>query len=82
MVEIDYDSLRRKQQPSSRTAVKHPESDQEVYDDVGDQDSISTYVYGINEKETIIKHSHLRQGEFYNKTVSCHEKTAIYVINI
>lgn len=44
MVEIDYDSLRRKQQPSARTAVKHPESDQEVYDDVGDQDSISRYV--------------------------------------
>ncbi|XP_064903675.1 FYN-binding protein 1 isoform X2 [Columba livia] len=46
MVEIDYDSLRRKQQPSSRTAVKHPESDQEVYDDVGDQDSISTQSEG------------------------------------
>ncbi|KAM7076733.1 FYN-binding protein 1 isoform 2-T2 [Ciconia maguari] len=42
MVEIDYDSLRRKQQPSPRAAVKHPESDQEVYDDVGEQDSISS----------------------------------------
>ncbi|XP_009327705.1 PREDICTED: FYN-binding protein [Pygoscelis adeliae] len=42
MVEIDYDSLRRKQQPSTRVAVKHPESDQEVYDDVGEQDSISS----------------------------------------
>ncbi|KFQ93937.1 FYN-binding protein, partial [Nipponia nippon] len=41
MVEIDYDSLRRKQQPSTRAAVKHSESDQEVYDDVGEQDSIS-----------------------------------------
>ncbi|NXF41119.1 FYB1 protein, partial [Nyctibius bracteatus] len=41
MVEIDYDSLKRKQQPSARAAVKHPESDQEVYDDVGEQDSIS-----------------------------------------
>ncbi|XP_074994196.1 FYN-binding protein 1 isoform X3 [Calonectris borealis] len=42
MVEIDYDSLRRKQQPSTRTTVKHPESDQEVYDDVGEQDSVSS----------------------------------------
>ncbi|XP_009892972.1 PREDICTED: FYN-binding protein [Charadrius vociferus] len=42
IVEIDYDSLRRKQQPSTRAAVKHPESDQEVYDDVGEQDSISS----------------------------------------
>ncbi|NXN47906.1 FYB1 protein, partial [Rhinoptilus africanus] len=42
MVEIDYDSLRRKQQPSTRAAVKHSESDQEVYDDVGEQDSISS----------------------------------------
>ncbi|XP_010131609.1 PREDICTED: FYN-binding protein, partial [Buceros rhinoceros silvestris] len=40
MVEIDYDSLRRKQQPSSRPALKHAESDQEVYDDVGDRDAI------------------------------------------
>ncbi|KAM6328323.1 FYN-binding protein 1 isoform 2-T2 [Alca torda] len=42
MVEIDYDSLRRKQQPAARAAVKHSESDQEVYDDVGEQDSISS----------------------------------------
>ncbi|KFW02869.1 FYN-binding protein, partial [Eurypyga helias] len=42
MVEIDYDSLRRKQQQSTRAAAKHPESDQEVYDDVGEQDSISS----------------------------------------
>uniref|UniRef100_A0A663F738 FYN binding protein 1 n=1 Tax=Aquila chrysaetos chrysaetos TaxID=223781 RepID=A0A663F738_AQUCH len=42
MVEIDYDSLRRKQQPPTRAAVTHPESDQEVYDDVGEQDSISS----------------------------------------
>ncbi|KFV07370.1 FYN-binding protein, partial [Tauraco erythrolophus] len=42
MVEIDYDSLKRKQPPSTRAAVKHPESDQEVYDDVGEQDSISS----------------------------------------
>uniref|UniRef100_A0A8C8B6Z2 FYN binding protein 1 n=1 Tax=Otus sunia TaxID=257818 RepID=A0A8C8B6Z2_9STRI len=40
MVEIDYDSLRRKQQ--TITPVKHPESEQEVYDDIGDQDSISS----------------------------------------
>ncbi|NXG83578.1 FYB1 protein, partial [Stercorarius parasiticus] len=45
MVEIDYDSLRRKQQPSTRAAVKHSESDQEVYDDVGEQDSISRYMF-------------------------------------
>ncbi|XP_051499336.1 FYN-binding protein 1 isoform X2 [Apus apus] len=42
IVEIDYDSLRRKQQPSTRAAVKHSESDQEVYDDVGEQDSITS----------------------------------------
>ncbi|XP_062471419.1 FYN-binding protein 1 isoform X3 [Pezoporus occidentalis] len=41
MVEIDYDSLRRKQQQSTTASVKCPESDQEVYDDVGEQDSIS-----------------------------------------
>ncbi|OWK57784.1 FYN-binding protein 1 [Lonchura striata] len=39
MVEIDYDSLKRKQKPSTRAAVKHAESDQEMYDDVGEQDS-------------------------------------------
>lgn len=44
MVEIDYDSLRRKQQPPTRAAVTHPENDQEVYDDVGEQDIISRYV--------------------------------------
>ncbi|KAM6289386.1 FYN-binding protein 1 [Aegotheles albertisi] len=42
IVEIDYDSLRRKQKPSTRAAVKHSDSDQEVYDDVGEQDSISS----------------------------------------
>ncbi|NXE13717.1 FYB1 protein, partial [Lophotis ruficrista] len=42
MVEIDYDSLKRKQKSSTRAAVKHPDSDQEVYDDVGEQDSISS----------------------------------------
>ncbi|NXY47759.1 FYB1 protein, partial [Ceuthmochares aereus] len=54
MVEIDYDSLRRKQQPSARTPMKHTETDQEVYDDVGEQDSSSRYVLGIHEKEPII----------------------------
>lgn len=44
MVEIDYDSLKRKQEPSTKAAVKHPESDQETYDDVGEQDSTSRYV--------------------------------------
>ncbi|XP_064357516.1 FYN-binding protein 1-like isoform X3 [Dromaius novaehollandiae] len=42
VVEIDYDSLKRKQQPAIRAAVKHADSDQEVYDDVGEQDSISS----------------------------------------
>ncbi|NXW60641.1 FYB1 protein, partial [Eurystomus gularis] len=41
MVEIDYDSL-KKQQPSTGAAVKHSESNQEVYDDVGEQDSSSS----------------------------------------
>ncbi|NXA13795.1 FYB1 protein, partial [Sapayoa aenigma] len=40
MVEIDYDSLKTKQQPSTRAAVKLSECDLEVYDDVGDQDNI------------------------------------------
>ncbi|XP_057220687.1 FYN-binding protein 1 isoform X2 [Malurus melanocephalus] len=42
MVEIDYDSLKRKQQPSVRADVKHTESDQETYDDVGEQDTTSS----------------------------------------
>ncbi|KAL2294220.1 hypothetical protein Nmel_007945, partial [Mimus melanotis] len=42
MVEIDYDSLKRKQKPSTRAAVKHTESDQEMYDDVGEQNTISS----------------------------------------
>lgn len=44
MVEIDYDSLKRKQKPSSRAVVKHAESDQEMYDDVGEQDTTGRYV--------------------------------------
>lgn len=44
MVEIDYDSLKRKQKPSTRAAVKHTKSNQETYDDVGEQDSTSRYV--------------------------------------
>ncbi|NXQ27781.1 FYB1 protein, partial [Alaudala cheleensis] len=43
MVEIDYDSLKRKQKPSTRAAVKHTESDQETYDDVGEQDTTGRY---------------------------------------
>ncbi|NXU16957.1 FYB1 protein, partial [Pardalotus punctatus] len=42
MVEIDYDSLKRKQQPSARAVVKPTESDQEMYDDVGEQDTTSS----------------------------------------
>ncbi|NXP53115.1 FYB1 protein, partial [Heliornis fulica] len=49
MVEIDYDSLRRKQNPSTRATVKQPESDQEVYDDVGEQDGISSQSGGQSE---------------------------------
>lgn len=44
MVEIDYDSLKRKQKPSAIAAVKHTDSDQETYDDVGQQDTTSRYV--------------------------------------
>uniref|UniRef100_A0A8C5TN45 FYN binding protein 1 n=1 Tax=Malurus cyaneus samueli TaxID=2593467 RepID=A0A8C5TN45_9PASS len=43
MVEIDYDSLKRKQQPSTRADVKHTESDQETYDDVGEQDTTNVF---------------------------------------
>ncbi|XP_048360672.1 FYN-binding protein 1 isoform X2 [Sphaerodactylus townsendi] len=39
MVEIDYDSLKRKPRPSFKTQPKELDSDQEVYDDIGDQDS-------------------------------------------
>ncbi|KAM7023811.1 FYN-binding protein 1 isoform 1-T3 [Acridotheres tristis] len=42
MMEIDYDSLKRKQKPSTRAAMKHTESDQEMYDDVGEQDTTSS----------------------------------------
>ncbi|XP_009094124.1 FYN-binding protein 1 isoform X1 [Serinus canaria] len=42
MVEIDYHSLKRKQNLSTRAAVKHTESDQETYDDVGEQDTASS----------------------------------------
>ncbi|XP_025029668.1 FYN-binding protein 1 isoform X1 [Python bivittatus] len=42
MVAIDYDSLKRKPRPPINVQPKHPDSDQEVYDDVGDQDSISS----------------------------------------
>ncbi|XP_041328543.1 FYN-binding protein 1 isoform X1 [Pyrgilauda ruficollis] len=42
MVEIDYDSLKRKQKPSTRAAVKHTEQDQGTYDDVGQQDTTSS----------------------------------------
>ncbi|XP_048786703.1 FYN-binding protein 1 isoform X2 [Lagopus muta] len=44
VVEIDYDSLKTKQQ----AVVKQPEIDQEVYDDVGEQDSISSQNGGQN----------------------------------
>ncbi|XP_053157544.1 FYN-binding protein 1 isoform X1 [Hemicordylus capensis] len=40
MVEIDYDSLKRKPRPPIQP--RHPDSDQELYDDVGEQDSISS----------------------------------------
>ncbi|XP_069736196.1 FYN-binding protein 1 isoform X2 [Phaenicophaeus curvirostris] len=53
MVEIDYDSLRRKQQPSARTPVKHTETDQEVYDDVGEQDSSSSQSGGQSGAENM-----------------------------
>uniref|UniRef100_A0A8C3MLB3 Uncharacterized protein n=1 Tax=Geospiza parvula TaxID=87175 RepID=A0A8C3MLB3_GEOPR len=43
MVEIDYESLKRKQKPSASAAVKHTESDQETYDDVGEQDCTNMF---------------------------------------
>ncbi|CAI5787647.1 FYN-binding protein 1 isoform X1 [Podarcis lilfordi] len=42
MVEIDYDSLKRKPRPSVNIQLRQPDSDQEVYDDVGEQDSVSS----------------------------------------
>lgn len=47
MVAIDYDTLKRKPRPPMHVQSKHPDSDQEVYDDVGDQDSISRYVTNL-----------------------------------
>ncbi|ETE70697.1 FYN-binding protein, partial [Ophiophagus hannah] len=38
MVAIDYDTLKRKPRPPMHVQSKYPDSDQEVYDDVGDQD--------------------------------------------
>uniref|UniRef100_A0A8C3VB49 FYN binding protein 1 n=1 Tax=Catharus ustulatus TaxID=91951 RepID=A0A8C3VB49_CATUS len=43
MVEIDYDSLKRKQKPSAIAAAKHTDSDQEMYDDVGEQDTTNMF---------------------------------------
>uniref|UniRef100_A0A670YLE0 FYN binding protein 1 n=1 Tax=Pseudonaja textilis TaxID=8673 RepID=A0A670YLE0_PSETE len=48
MVAIDYDTLKRKPRPPMHVQSKHPDSDQEVYDDVGDQDSISRYVTDLS----------------------------------
>ncbi|XP_053888082.1 FYN-binding protein 1 isoform X3 [Malaclemys terrapin pileata] len=42
VVEIDYDSLKRKQRPSLSASLRRVDNDQEVYDDVGEQDSISS----------------------------------------
>ncbi|XP_030422493.1 FYN-binding protein 1 isoform X4 [Gopherus evgoodei] len=42
VVEIDYDSLKRKQRSSTSASLRHVDNDQEVYDDVGEQDSISS----------------------------------------
>ncbi|XP_034630610.1 FYN-binding protein 1 isoform X3 [Trachemys scripta elegans] len=42
VVEIDYDSLKRKQRPSLSASLRRLDNDQEVYDDVGEQDSISS----------------------------------------
>ncbi|XP_027564964.1 FYN-binding protein 1 isoform X2 [Neopelma chrysocephalum] len=40
MVEIDYDSLKRKQQAPTGADVEFSETDMEVYDDVGEQESL------------------------------------------
>ncbi|XP_039400758.1 FYN-binding protein 1 isoform X5 [Mauremys reevesii] len=42
MVEIDYDSLKRKQRASTSASLRRVDNDQEVYDDVGEQDSIGS----------------------------------------
>ncbi|KAM3939086.1 FYN-binding protein 1 [Leptodactylus fuscus] len=46
MVKVDYDSLPRRN-PTTHTAVK-VENDQDIYDDVGEQDSISNHSLGAN----------------------------------
>ncbi|NXK39701.1 FYB1 protein, partial [Piprites chloris] len=39
MIQVDYDSLKRKQQAPTEADVKFSENDMEVYDDVGQQES-------------------------------------------
>ena len=43
-VEIDYDSLKRKKTCLGALPSRAIEDDQEVYDDVAEQDSVSRYV--------------------------------------
>ncbi|XP_038599719.1 FYN-binding protein 1 [Tachyglossus aculeatus] len=45
-VEIDYDSLKRKKPTLCATPLRPIEDDQEVYDDVADQDSITSHGTG------------------------------------
>ncbi|NXO01689.1 FYB1 protein, partial [Rhinopomastus cyanomelas] len=49
--EIDHNSLRRKQQHPTRPAMKNPVSDEDVYDDVADQDTVTSQSCGQNEAE-------------------------------
>uniref|UniRef100_A0A8C3RM66 FYN binding protein 1 n=1 Tax=Chelydra serpentina TaxID=8475 RepID=A0A8C3RM66_CHESE len=51
MVEIDYDSLKRKQRPSMSASLRRIDNDQEVYDDVGEQDSIMMFPPPLPDEE-------------------------------
>ncbi|KAM4808351.1 LOW QUALITY PROTEIN: FYN-binding protein 1 [Rhinophrynus dorsalis] len=50
MVNIDYDSLKRKKSVM-HTPIHKEENDQEIYDDVGEQDSISNQSIGGNGRD-------------------------------
>ncbi|NXU83347.1 FYB1 protein, partial [Xiphorhynchus elegans] len=45
IVEVDYDSLKRKQQPPTGAPMALSQSDMEVYDDVGENDNNFRYVF-------------------------------------
>uniref|UniRef100_G1KVL2 FYN binding protein 1 n=1 Tax=Anolis carolinensis TaxID=28377 RepID=G1KVL2_ANOCA len=70
MVEIDYDSLKRKPQASINLRPRQQDSDQEVYDDVGDQDTISRYSQGRKGGRFSLKTCHVIIACMLQRSVS------------